>query len=502
MNVAGCANLGDLNDSRGYGRSMRRILVSSAHPARGTIQARGTVTAPGITHEAPGTLQKSLTTVEYFTFGFGSMVGVGWVVLIDDWLGRGGPGGAMLAFALGGLLLMPVAQTYGRLVRRLPDAGAEIAYTEGVFPPFVSFAAGWTMVLAYAIVCPWEAVAVGNLLARISPAIDVWPLYEIAGRTVYAPRLLVGLLLTAFIAVLNHRGIAVSGRFQNVTTFGLLALFAVFVGMGFAGGSAANLDPLFARPGAAGAWLSILLVLQIVPYFLTGFESVAKASEEARPGYDPRGFARAIRLAIAAGAVFYVTIVAAVSFVSPWRDVVSGGLGTEAAFERALGSRLVAQIILAAALLSLLKVFNGNFVAASRLIFAVGRRGLVHPALGAVDPRHGTPTRAIALLGVVTAIAACLGDAVLVPISEVGSLAAGVGWLSACVAFVARSREARATALLGAVVSALIILMKALPIVPGSFTRVEWIAFAVWSGIGLAFWLARATRPSPGATET
>ena len=34
-------------------------------------------------------------------------------------------------------------------------------------------------------------------------------------------------------------------------------------------------------------------------------------------------------------------------------------------------------MILAAALLSLFKVFNGNFVAASRLLFAMGRRGLV-----------------------------------------------------------------------------------------------------------------------------
>ena len=80
-------------------------------------------------------LRRTLTTVEYFTFSFGSMVGVGWVVLIDDWLERGGPAGAMIAFALGGLLLLPVAQTYGRLVIRIPDAGAEIAYAEGVFPP-------------------------------------------------------------------------------------------------------------------------------------------------------------------------------------------------------------------------------------------------------------------------------------------------------------------------------------------------------------------------------
>ena len=232
-------------------------------------------------------LHGSLTTVEYFTFGFGTMIGVGWVVLMDDWLARGGPGGAMLGFLIGGLLLFPIAHTYGRLVQRIRDAGAEIAYTEGVFSPFVSFAAGWTMVLSYAIVCPWEAVATGNLLARIFPSLNAFPLYTIAGAPIYAPRLGVGLTLTALIVFINYRGIAPSGVFQNVMTFGLLATFAIFTALGFVRGDSTNMQPLFPRPGTAGALLSIFLVMQIVPYFMTGFESVAKGSEEAQSGFDP-----------------------------------------------------------------------------------------------------------------------------------------------------------------------------------------------------------------------
>ena len=138
-------------------------------------------------------LRGGLSTVEYFTFGFGTMVGVAWLILIDDWLARGGPLGAMIAFFGAGLLLLPVAHTYGRLVRTIQDAGAEIAYTERVFPPAVSFAAGWTMVLAYAIVCPWEAVAIGKVAAYIFPQLNNWQLYSIAGKPVFLPRLALGL---------------------------------------------------------------------------------------------------------------------------------------------------------------------------------------------------------------------------------------------------------------------------------------------------------------------
>jgi basic amino acid/polyamine antiporter, APA family len=233
-----------------------------------------------------------------------------------------------------------------------------------------------------------------------------------------------------------------------------------------------------------------------VPYFMTGFESVAKGSEEAKAGFDPRNFTRAIYAALVAGFLFYVLIVAVVTYVYPWQEIVSGHVRTEVAFERTFGSHQIAQLILFGAFLSLLKIFNGNFVASTRMLYAIGRRNLVHPSLGRVHAVHGTPVVAITLMALLTAVAAMFGDAILVPITEVGSLAVGVGWLSACAAYLLRrSRdghdESAAMAWLGAVVSSAIVLMKVIPAVPGSFTRAEWIAFAAWSAAGLLFWLAR-----------
>src|SRR5438105_6853073 len=393
-------------------------------------------------------LHGSLSVVEYFTFGFGTMIGVGWLVLMDDWLSRGGPAGGILGFLIGGLLLFPIANTYGRLVQRVRDAGAEIAYTERVFPPFVSFAAGWTMILSYAIVCPWEAVATGNLLARVFPSLNSYQLYVIGGSPIYAPRLAVGLALTLLVAAVNYRGIKPSGLFQDVMTFGLLATFAIFTFLGFARGSSANMQPLFAPNRSP--WLGIFLVLQIVPYFMTGFESVAKGSEEAKAGFDPRNFTKAIYAALIAGFLFYVIIITVVTYVYPWQEIVSGHVRTEVAFERAFGSHAIAQLILFGAFLSLLKIFNGNFVASTRMLYALGRRGLVHRSLGAVHPSHGTPAIAIAMMALLTAAAAMFGDAILVPITEVGSLAVGVGWLSACSAYLAR-REASESALMASI---------------------------------------------------
>ena len=428
-------------------------------------------------------LARKLRVRDYFSLGWGTMVGVGWLVVMDDWLTRGGTLGGVLGFAIGGGLLLPIGYVYGKLVMAMPDAAGEIAYTARVFPRPVSFFTGWMMMLAYFIVCPWEAVAVGRIAGYIFPALNSIELYRVAGKPVYMPHLVIGIALTALLTALNYRGIRLSATFQNWTTFGTLALFVVFVGIGVTRGSTSNLPPLFTHT----PFVSILLVLQIVPYFMTGYESVTKAAEEANPEFRSRGFFRAICAAIVVGIVFYVIVITAVGFVAPWRQLTGEPFMTAVAFERAVGSRWIVSVILSAALLSLFKVFNGNFVAASRLLFAMGRRGLVDGALGTVHPRNQTPATAVVWIGIATALCMFLGSAILVPISEVGSVASAAGWLATCAAYLCMRPTVvdRLIALLGVLVGLSMLLMKLAPFVPGHFSGWEWLTLCLWIILGI-----------------
>lgn len=428
-------------------------------------------------------LARKLRVTDYFSLGWGTMVGVGWLVIMDDWLMRGGSLGGILGFAIGGVLLLPIGYVYGKLVMAMPDASGEVAYTARVFPRPVSFFTGWMMMLAYFIVCPWEAVAVGRIAGYIFPALDSIELYRVAGKPVYLPHLAIGLGLTALLTVLNYRGIRLSATFQNWTTFGTLALFVIFVGIGVTRGSTANFPPLFTH----APLVSILLVLQIVPYFMTGYESVTKAAEESNPEFRSRGYFRAIWAAIIVGFVFYIIVIAAVGFVAPWRSLIGSPFLTAVAFERAVGSRWIVSIILASALLSLFKVFNGNFVAASRLLFAMSRRGLVDERLSAVHPKNQTPAAAVICVGVATGLCAFLGSAILVPVTDVGSLASALGWFAACAAYLALRPPVfdRIIAAAGALVALAMVLMKVLIFVPGHFGNWEWLAFVLWILLGI-----------------
>jgi amino acid transporter len=428
-------------------------------------------------------LARKLRLADFFSLGFGTMIGVGWLVVMDDWLSRGGPLGVVLAFSIGGAALLPIGIVYGHLVRAMPDAAGEIAYTGAAFPRAVSYATGWMMLLAYYIVCPWEAVAIGRIAGYLFPSLNRIELYHVGGKPVFLPHLIIGLGLTAFITFLNYRGIRLSATLQNWTTFAVLALTTGFISAGLTRGSVHNFQPLFNGP----ALISIVLVLQVVPYFMTGFESIGKASEEASTEFQPRRFMLAILLAIVVGAAFYAIVALSVAYVAPWRSLVHESFATAVAFERALGSEWIVRIIMATALLSLVKIFNGNFVAASRLLFGMGRRGLAAQPLAFVHPVNRTPSVAIIWLGLATALLMFAGQSILVPITEVGSLASLLGWMASCAAFLRMQPPSmgRFVAILGIAVTLLLLFLKVLPQVPGHFTTYEWLALAVWVVLGI-----------------
>jgi basic amino acid/polyamine antiporter, APA family len=436
------------------------------------------------------TLARKLRLVDYFTLGFGVMVGTAWLVVMDDILARGGPLGAILGFTLGALILVPIGYVYGQLVKTIPDAAGEAAYVAKFFPPVVSFATGWMMFLSYWLTCPFEALAAGRISGYLFPSLNTMELYRLGGYPVYLPHMILGLLLTISLTWLNYRGIQASARLSKTTTFLFLSLVVIFALAGASHGSSANFHPLFSR----APLLSILLVWQVVPWLVSGFESVGKVVEEASPGFKERNFSVAILLTIFSGLIFFLVVITAVSYVAPWQSLHSNQqFPTAVAFERALHAHWIVVFIMSSALVALVQAFNANVVASSRLLFAMSRRNLLNPRMSWVHPTNQTPSTAVITVGIATAVTIFLGEAVLVPILEVGAVSVAVAWMAACASYFKMNPRGwgRACALFGLLVTSAMILVKLIPSIPGHFTWHEWVALAIWAVLGAVI---RATR--------
>ena len=439
-------------------------------------------------------LARKLRLIDYFALGFGVTVGTAWLVTMDDLLARGGSLGAVLGFAAGGLMLLPIGYVYGQLVRAIPDSAAEVAYTARFFSPGVSFATGWMMFLSYFLTCPFEALAAGRIAGYLFPSLNAFELYRLGGRPVYLPQIVLGLVITALLTWLNYRGIQASARFLKGTTFLFLAFVLFFALAGAKHGALSNLSPLFSR----APLVSVFLVWQVVPWIMAGFESVVKCVEEATPDFRERDYSVAITLTIVVSAAFYCFVIAAVAYVAPWQTLNHNDpFPTALAFERAVRARWIVNLIMASALVAVLKTFNGNMVASSRLLFAMGRRNMLERRMAYIHPVNQTPSTAVIAVGIATIVAIFLGEALLIPILEVGAIAAAVAWMAACASYY-RMKPAlagRAAALIGLLVTSLMILAKVVPVVPGHFTRYEWLALGVWSGLGV---LAASSRSRGG----
>src|SRR6266849_5622034 len=400
------------------------------------------------------TLARKLRLIDYFALGFGVMVGTAWLVVMDDILQRGGPLGALLGFTAGALMLLPIGYVYGKLVPAIPDASGEAAYVARFFPRRVSFATGWMMCLSYFLTCPFEGLAAGRIAGYLFPSLNTHELYRLGGYSVYLPHVLRGLVLTVALSWVNYCGIGAGARLGKIATFTFLALVIVFALAGARHGAPTNFYPLFSH----APLISVLLVWQIVPWLLSGFESVGKYSEEASSDFGSRGYFIAIALTICTGMVFFWVVISAVSYVAPWQDLRSNQqFPTALAFERALHAHWIVVLIMASALVALIQCFNANLIASSRVLFAMARRNLLVPKLEYIHPANQTPSLAIVVVGVATALTMFLGEAGLVPILEVGALSSALGWMAACVSFYCMKPHwgGRAAAIFGVLITML-----------------------------------------------
>ena len=122
--------------------------------------------------------------------------------------------------------------------------------------------------------------------------------------------------------------------------------------------------------------------------------------------------------------------------------------------------------------------------------------GMVNSAAGTVHASYRTPSTAVLCIGLATGVCMLLGDAILVPITEVGSVACAIGWSATCAACLALSRDHNSgirlspielgVATFGLLVGIAMTLMKLIPAIPGHFTIYEWIALGIWIALGVA----------------
>ncbi|GAA2907112.1 APC family permease [Streptosporangium fragile] len=298
---------------------------------------------------------------------------------------------AMAAVLLTGLC---VAQ----LARKLPSSGGYYTYVSHGLGERFGFVTAWAYFL-YDPLLPTLVLLVTSGI--LTPVIE-------ANLGIHIPWWLIALVLLAVVFTATYRGVKMSARLTlvlGVVESVIMVVFAVAV-LVRSGGRTLSLAPL-SFPDTPEGLQPVFLAFVFAVLLFTGFESAAPLAEETA---DPR---RAIPRTVLWSTIVVGLIWAFVAYamVVGWGverigDIVSAD---NPFFTLADGVAGWAWLLLAFALLnSALGAALAGQNAGARVMYALGRSGILPRGLARIHPVHQTPATALILTTLLN-VAVCLG---------------------------------------------------------------------------------------------
>ncbi len=290
----------------------------------------------------------------------------------------------LAAWVVGGLYTLLGSVCMAELGTMMPQAGGYYVYARRGFGDWVGFSVGWTDWLTYCTVLAYVSIGLAEFSGVLLPALTGW----------VRPLAIVALLA---MVVLQWAGLKVSARFQEWTTaLKFLAFLALVV-------AAFTMGPAMRPAGAGGLQLpgdalgltftGVILALQAVVIAYGGWQSALYFTEEDR---DPaRNLPRAMIGGVVSVIVVYLLVNVALLIVLPIPELAKSTLPGADAAAIVAGER-GKQFITVLSVLSLLPLLNAILMIGTRILFAMGRDGLVPRRTASVNA-GGTP-------GVATAV--------------------------------------------------------------------------------------------------
>jgi amino acid transporter len=315
-----------------------------------------------------------------------------------------------LALVLALIVCVLVASAIGAFAKKIPTAGFAYTFNTHGFGKLGGFMSGWILAFSYAMVGPMLLAAIGALTSAFFQTqwninIPWWAFTVAFGVIVWGIGIL-GVSRTATTALI----------FLALEVSVMMALFVTILAKGGAQGiSLAPFNPANSLNGISGLGIGLLWGI----LYFVGFESAGTLGEETRNAR--RSIPVALFTAVGVIGVFYVLsgwaaslgygsnhVHAFVNDGSPWTTLTSTYWGSG-----------VVWIVSLTALNSIFANLISGINATVRVLFAMGREGLIPRGLGQTTAR-GNPSVALTGYMVFALAFALIGGALWTPLGAYG----------------------------------------------------------------------------------
>jgi APA family basic amino acid/polyamine antiporter len=296
-----------------------------------------------------------------------------------------------------GLMTLCGALCYGELASRYPEAGGGYVYLRESYGRPLAFLHGWMSLLVMDPgITAALAVGVAGYVGYIVP-LSATELKALAVLSILLP------------AVVNIIGLRIGAGMIRWLTFiklGLL-LFLLVWGFGLRLGDWSNFLPLIERRPDSGPLIPALAGGMIAAFFSFGgwWDLNKLAGEVKDPAYT---LPRALSYGVIAVTIIYVLTSAVFLYLVPLQNVVSPEAFAAQAGEVLFGTA-GGQIFSGIVIIAVVGSIASLLLMSPRVYFAMARDGVFLHGIAHIEPRFGTPARAIALQAILASILALLG---------------------------------------------------------------------------------------------
>ncbi|WP_405060452.1 amino acid permease [Kribbella sp. NBC_01505] len=360
--------------------------------------------------------------------GLGVMIGSGIFSISGNQAALTAGPAVILSFVIAAIVCLLAAACYAELSSTIPVSGSAYTFSYVTFGEMWAWLVGWALVL--------ELVTAAAIVAR------VWSAYFLAtldgfGLTLpdnvakyFGPEAKVNLvapLLLLLLTAMVVTGTKLSARVLTVVVVAKVAVILLVIVVGATHINWDNYTPFVpisrAAPATASptllSWIldssfgtfgtmGIFTAASTIVFAYIGFDLIATASEDAK---NPRKTVpQGMLLGVGAVTILYIAMAVVLVGMRPYGQL--GGSAPVSSALSAVGVGWAAKVVNLGALLALMTVIMVVLIAQSRVLFNMGRDGLLPKSLGRVSRVYSSPARAAGVAGL-AAVALTLYPSVL-----------------------------------------------------------------------------------------
>ena len=315
---------------------------------------------------------KSLTAFDLMTLGIGAVIGTGIFILPGTVAANDAGPGVTLSFLMAAIVCALAAMCYAEFSSALPVAGSAYSYGNVVFGEFIGWVLGWALILEYMLA-----------VASVSTG---WAAYFnslLASFGINIPTALSGPFDPAHGTYINIVAVIIK-----------ILIILVFIGVGLFFIKPANYHPFL--PFKMGG---VMHGATTVFFAFLGFDAISSSAAEVKnPKKNmPLGIIGTLVIAT----ILYMGVSVVLTGMVPYTKL---DVANPVAFAlKAVNQGWIADLLSIGALVGMFTMMVTMTYSSSRLVYSIGRDGLLPKFLSKLDEHSSTPQAALWIVAVIIA---------------------------------------------------------------------------------------------------